>query len=162
MRQSSPLLLAFSALLVCAIAAGCSETSSHPAVSPDAAITSEPALATSALPSAPATVVGSEAGDALTDPHAEAAAPDEPAAALESLAAPAAGAAEAPVHERDLGDARVRFWVTRAVRTGRARFEHHFRASLENEGSALLRGTLWVASASDATRVVVGCGPRGA
>jgi hypothetical protein len=73
----------------------------------------------------------------------------------------AGGGISGLVHSRVVGDATVRFWLTRVVRTGRTLQEYHFAVSVQNRGSSLLQGAVLVASGTPASRVVDACAPFG-
>jgi hypothetical protein len=73
----------------------------------------------------------------------------------------AGGGISSLVHSRIVGNATVRFWLTRVTRTGRSQQEYAFAVSVQNRGTSVLEGAVLVASASPASRVVDACAAFG-
>jgi hypothetical protein len=73
----------------------------------------------------------------------------------------AGGGISTAVHSRLVGNATVRFWLTRVDRTGRGRHEYTFAVSVQNRGAGILSGAVLVSSGVPASRVVDSCAPFG-
>jgi len=102
--------------------------------------------------------------DAPAEPPAVAAATEVAHAAAVELPAEdegGGGGISTAVHSRIVGNATVRFWLTRVERTGRGRHEFAFAVSVQNRGSGTLQGAVLVSSAAATSRVVDSCAPFG-
>jgi hypothetical protein len=71
------------------------------------------------------------------------------------------GGMSSAVHSRIVGNATVRFWLTRVERTGRGRYEYAFTVSVQNRGGGILQGAVLVSSSVATSRVVDSCAAFG-
>ena len=160
------------AIALVAISAACGDSSrvTQPAPAAPAAIAgalrgvvgggaTESTAAGQAAPASEAP--GSPKLERAAQPLASDPTPDAAVATAPFHNAPAAAVTGSPTFTRTVGNATIRFWSVFEGRTGRERFEYHFRVSVQNGGSGLLRGAVMVTSSAAASHVAVSCAPFG-